>query len=118
MDEIEISPATEGTVYRYGVLEIPLPPGAEVEPTTWGINVAGLAGDENPVSLSEPIFTSGRRSYSVPVDELSTTRVFRQLVRFSQRGVFSMPPVRYFRMYQPNDKAFEAGFERRRVEVR
>ncbi len=118
LDEVVISPATVDVAYRYGVLEIPLPPGVEVEPTTWGINIGGLPGEDKPVNLSEPIFTPGRRSYSVPVDELSATRVYRHLVRFSQRGVFGLPPVRYFRMYRPNDKALEAGFTIRRVHVR
>lgn len=118
VDEIVISPATEDALYRYGVLEIPLPPGADVEPTTWGINVAGLTGEGKTVTLPEPIFTPGRRSYAIPVDALTTTRVYRHLVRFSQRGAFNLPPARYFRMYQPNDKALEAGFESRQVEVR
>lgn len=118
LDEIEISPTTSGIAYRYGVLEIPLPPGADVEPTTWAINIAGLPETDEPVSLPAPIFTPGRRSYSVPVDDLSEQQVYRHLVRFSQRGAFGLPPVRYFRMYQPNDKAIETGFEIRGVHVR
>ena len=33
--------------------------------------------------------------------------VLRQLVRFSLPGRFALPPVRYFRMYQPEAKAFQ-----------
>ena len=108
VDEIRIAPAAAGVAYRYGVLEIPLPPGAEVEPTTWGLNIAGLEDGPKPVSLPEPVFTTGRRSYSIPVDELTEPQVYRFLVRFGQRGGFGLPPVRYFRMYQPNEKGLEA----------
>lgn len=113
VDEIRIAPAAAGVAYRYGVLEIPLPPGAEVEPTTWGLNIAGLEEGPKPVSLPEPVFTAGRRSYSIPVDELTTPQVYRFLVRFSQRGGFGLPPVRYFRMYQPNEKGLETEAIRR-----
>ena len=109
VDEIRIAPAAAGVAYRYGVLEIPLPPGAEVEPTTWGLNIAGLEEGPKPVSLPEPVFTAGRRSYSIPVDALTGPQVYRFLIRFSQRGGFGLPPVRYFRMYQPNEKGLEAG---------
>jgi hypothetical protein len=108
VDEIRIAPAAAGVTYRYGVLEIPLPPGAEVEPTTWGLNIAGLEDGPKPVSLPEPVFTAGRRSYSIPVDPLVMPQVYRFLVRFGQRGSFGLPPVRYFRMYQPNEKGLEA----------
>jgi hypothetical protein len=118
VDEIRIAPAAEGVAYRYGVLEIPLPPGAEVEPTTWGLNITGLGEEPTPVNLSEPVFTTGRRSYSIPVDELTTPQVYQFLVRFSQRGDFGLPPVRYFRMYQPNEKGFETGLAIRRIDVR
>jgi len=60
------------------------------------------------VTLPEPVFTTGRRSYSIPVDALGMPQVYRFLVRFSQRGGFGLPPVRYFRMYQPNEKGLEA----------
>lgn len=118
VDEIRIAPAAAGIAYHYGVLEIPLPPGAEVEPTTWGLNIAGLDANQEPLSLPEPVFTTGRRSYSIPVDELATPQVYRFLIRFAQRGNFGLPPVRYFRMYQPNDKGLEAGPALRRIDVR
>jgi uncharacterized protein YfaS (alpha-2-macroglobulin family) len=116
VDEIRIAPAAAGVAYRYGVLEIPLPPGAEVEPTTWGLNIAGLEEGPKPVSLPEPVFTAGRRSYSIPVDALTGPQVYRFLIRFSQRGGFGLPPVRYFRMYQPNEKGLEADVGRINVQ--
>jgi hypothetical protein len=42
-----------------------------------------------------------------PVPALERPTVLRQLVRFSLPGRFALPPVRYFRMYQPEAKAFQ-----------
>lgn len=110
LDEIAISPPVN-VVYRYGVVDVALPPGADTEPMPWGIGITGL--EESPVSKSYP----GFQSYAVPIDELKEPMVFRQLVRFSQRGSFSMPPARFFRMYQPEEKAFERGTYIGRIEV-
>ena len=49
-----------------------------------------------------------RAFYALPVDSLQGTLVFRHLVRFSQKGEFSLPPARYQRMYAPQDQALEA----------
>ena len=46
-------------------------------------------------------------AYAVPVPELNGRVVIRHLVRFSQRGRFSLPPARFWRMYQPTEKSFE-----------
>ena len=35
-------------------------------------------------------------------------KVVRHLVRFGQKGSYQVPPMRYWRMYQPQDKAFQA----------
>ncbi len=45
LDEVTLT-VPEDTALRYGMLELPLPPGADVERTTWGIKISGLAGDE------------------------------------------------------------------------
>ena len=31
---------------RYGMIEVPLPPGADVERTTWGVQISGLNSEE------------------------------------------------------------------------
>jgi hypothetical protein len=111
LDVIAISPP-ENTVYKYGVVDVALPPGADTEPMPWGVVIAGV--EEGPEGRSYP----GFQSYSVPIDELKEPMVFRQLVRFSQRGSFNMPPARFFRMYQPEEKAFEPGAYVGRIEVR
>ena len=110
LDEIAVSPS-EGAFYRYGVVDVALPPGAETEPMLWGVGITGV--EESPQAKTYP----GFQSYSIPVDELTEPMVFRQLVRFSQRGSFNVPPVRFFRMYQPEEKAFESGAYVSRIEV-
>ena len=104
IDEFVLTPA-EQQVYRFGLLEAALPPGASVEPSTWGIQVAGLDGNEAPVSFSRAQYEEGELSYRVPVPELNGPLTVRQLLRFAERGRFHLPASRYFRMYQPADKA-------------
>jgi uncharacterized protein YfaS (alpha-2-macroglobulin family) len=116
VDEVRLS-VEAGRRMRYGVLEVPLPPGADVERTTWGIQVKRRGS----VSL-EPVERArhemGQLSYAVPVDLLEGSFTVRHLVRFSQRGRFELPPTRFFRMYEPDDKAFEdEGRSRRVVQV-
>ena len=43
----------------------------------------------------------------MPIDSLDGPLTIRHLVRFSQRGTFTLPPARLFRMYEPEDKALE-----------
>jgi uncharacterized protein YfaS (alpha-2-macroglobulin family) len=43
----------------------------------------------------------------VPVDSLDENGVtLRHLLRFSESGRFAVPPARYYRMYQPDAKAY------------
>jgi uncharacterized protein YfaS (alpha-2-macroglobulin family) len=49
----------------------------------------------------------GQLSYVVPVDELVESKVYRHLIRFSQKGEFLLPPIRYSRMYAPQEAATE-----------
>lgn len=86
-----------------------LPPGASVEPSTLGIQVAGLDGNETPVSFNRARYEEGELSYRLPVPELNGPLTVRQLLRFAERGRFNLPASRYFRMYQPADKAFTEG---------
>ncbi|MHC8317582.1 alpha-2-macroglobulin family protein [Pseudomonas sp. LB3P31] len=91
---------------RYGMLEVPLPPGADVERTTWGIKLMGKAGTE-PTALEKARFEPGQMAYAVPVDALSGELRLRHLVRFSQKGEFSLPPVRFTQVYAPQHQAQE-----------
>jgi len=110
VDEIVLTPR-EG-VYRYGLLEVPLPPGGEVEGTTWGLRIDGLPDPENKASGLQAFqrattYEMGMLSYHQPVVALERPAVLRQLVRFALPGRFSLPPVRFFRMYQPEAKALQ-----------
>jgi uncharacterized protein YfaS (alpha-2-macroglobulin family) len=91
---------------RYGMLEVPLPPGADVERTTWGIKLMGKAGIE-PTSLEKARFEPGQMAYAIPVDALSGELRLRHLVRFSQKGQFNLPPVRFTQVYAPQHQAME-----------
>ncbi|MFN3987551.1 MAG: alpha-2-macroglobulin family protein [Rhodocyclaceae bacterium] len=91
---------------RYGVLEVPLPPGADVERTTWGLQISGLGGTE-AAALERARHEPGNFGYTVPIDTLDGELRLRHLVRFSQKGEFQLPPARYWRMYLPDDQAWE-----------
>jgi uncharacterized protein YfaS (alpha-2-macroglobulin family) len=91
---------------RYGLLEVPLPPGADVERTTWGIKLMGKAGTE-PTALEKARFEPGQLAYAVPVDALSGELRLRHLVRFSQKGQFNLPSVRFTQVYAPQHQAQE-----------
>ncbi len=103
VDEITIRPSYNGK-YKFGLLEIPIPPGADIEQPTYGMKI--MSGD-NTVGISSAKFVTGDRFYSIPIEELDSSITFRFLIRFSQKGSFVLPRTRYFRMYDPTMKAFE-----------
>ncbi|WP_019581370.1 alpha-2-macroglobulin family protein [Pseudomonas mandelii] len=105
LDEVIITSKAEKPL-RYGMLEVPLPPGADVERTTWGIKLMGKAGTE-PTALEKARFEPGQMAYAVPVDALSGELRLRHLVRFSQKGQFNLPPVRFTQVYAPQHQAQE-----------
>ncbi|WP_437881689.1 alpha-2-macroglobulin family protein [Pseudomonas sp. LRF_L74] len=105
LDEVTLSTQQE-TPLRYGIVEVPLPPGADVERITWGIQVSGLDSEE-AAPLEKARHEPGQLLYAVPLDSLQGSVTVRHLVRFSQKGQFNLPPVRYQRMYAPQDQALE-----------
>lgn len=105
LDEVIIT-SKAAKPLRYGMLEVPLPPGADVERTTWGIKLQGKAGTE-PTALEKARFEPGQMAYAVPVDALSGELRLRHLVRFSQKGQFSLPPVKFTQVYAPQHQAQE-----------
>ena len=109
LDEIVVRPT--GPQYRYVLLEAPLPPGASVESTTWGIQVAGPNGELQ--ALERTRHEPTRYGYVVPIETLGEPVALRHLVRFAQKGRFVLPAARAYRMYQPDFKAFDAAGERR-----
>ncbi|HET8706616.1 MAG TPA: hypothetical protein VFM46_09970, partial [Pseudomonadales bacterium] len=96
----------EHTELKYGLVEIPLPPGADVEGTSWGISLRLDEKTEDLTPIEVTPYESGKMSYRVPVDKLSGPITISHLVRFSTPGKFELPPVRYWRMYAPNESAF------------
>ncbi|TWI70273.1 hypothetical protein IP91_01357 [Pseudoduganella lurida] len=102
LDEIRLKPAGGGK-QRFGMLEVPLPPGANVEQTTWGIVMAG----DKPAPLERARHAERPDGYTVPVDPLEGETVVRHLLRFGQKGSYVLPPARYYRVYQPEQKALE-----------
>ncbi|WP_371365124.1 alpha-2-macroglobulin [Pseudomonas sp. QL9] len=105
LDEVTVK-TEQANALRYGMLEVPLPPGADVERTTWGIQISGLGGTE-ATSLERARNEPGDLHYGIPVDSLAGELRFRHLVRFSQKGEFALPPARYVRLYAPSEQALE-----------
>lgn len=105
LDEIVLkSPADKPL--RYGLIEVPIPPGADVERTTWGIQLTP-AGSQQAAPLEKAQNETGQLLYAVPVDNLSGELHIRHLLRFSQKGRFNLPAVRYRHMYDPAKTALE-----------
>jgi alpha-2-macroglobulin len=113
LDEIKLSTTKP---QQFGMVEAPLPPGANVESTTWGINITSGSGSETE-ALPRATAETTAFGYGVPVETLSGESVVRHLVRFAQTGRFTLPPVRYYGMYTPMNKAVQA-LPRDTIEVR
>ncbi|MBF0135192.1 MAG: alpha-2-macroglobulin family protein [Magnetococcales bacterium] len=124
LDAITLDP--HGVNRRFGLLEVPLPPGAELEPFTWGMGVQGVEEDaaereaegEGEEAKGEPLLLPKTHaemiegSYVVPVPDFARgmrkkagVHTFRHLVRFPLRGSMNLPPVRYFSMVNPGEHA-------------
>ncbi|CTW67270.1 large extracellular alpha-helical protein [Escherichia coli] len=111
LDEITLT-SEQDAVLRYGQVEVPLPPGADVERTTWGISVnKPNAGKQQGQLLEKARNEMGELVYMVPVKELTGTVTFRHLLRFSQKGQFVLPPARYVRSYAPAQQSVAPGSE-------
>lgn len=95
------------TALHHALVEAALPPGASVEASTWGIDIA--SGADKVVSLERAQQQDIAQGYAVPLDVVAAgeTVSVRHLVRFAQRGQFSVPPVRLHRMYDPEAKALD-----------
>jgi uncharacterized protein YfaS (alpha-2-macroglobulin family) len=104
MDEITLKPAGNAR-HRFGLLEVALPPGASVESSTWGIR---LLGGAQPEALERARHVERRDGYAVPVETLAGELTVRHLLRFAQKGQYMLPASRFYRMYEPEQKAFEA----------
>ena len=118
LDEITLTSEQDAPL-RYGQVEVPLPPGADVERTTWGISV----NKPNTAKQQGQLLEKARNemselAYMVPVKEFAGTVTFHHLLRFSQKGQFVLPPVRYVRSYAPAQQSVAAGSEWRGMQVK
>lgn len=106
LDEITLE-SGEKTALRYGMVEVPLPPGADVESTTWGISIERSGKEKGSMQLEKARNENHDLGYMIPVDRLEGEAVFRHLLRFSQKGTFTLPAVRYQRSYAPEQQSAE-----------
>ncbi len=100
LDEITLK---SDSTHRHGLIEAPLPPGANVERGTWGIALTDEGPEPQPLGRARA--EEQRDRYGVPVDRLEGSVTVRHLLRVAQAGRFALPPARYYRMYQPEQKA-------------
>lgn len=105
LDQITVT-SPSSTPLNFGIVEAALPPGTAVDSSTWGVNIRYPKGKDYR-ALEKARFDLSPQGYTVPADKLKGTMVIRHLIRPAQTGTFALPPVRYFKMYQPDQKAFE-----------
>ncbi|MDR3055660.1 MAG: alpha-2-macroglobulin family protein [Zoogloeaceae bacterium] len=104
LDEITLNAKSE---HHYGIVEAPLPPGASIEHSTWGVD---LVDGEGVAAIERSKAEEQRDRYGVPVEYMGGgSATLRHLLRVAQSGRFVLPPARYYRMYQPEQKAYEDG---------
>lgn len=102
LDEIRLS--SEKTIH-YGIVEVPLPPGAHIEASTWGIYLTQGS------ALEAARFEEKKGAYVIPLDKFekngSGSYAIRHLLRLGQTGKYQMPAMRYWQMYQPTQQVWE-----------
>jgi uncharacterized protein YfaS (alpha-2-macroglobulin family) len=129
VDEITLTPQTDKQTFKFGLLEVPVPAGTEVESQRFGFQIDGLdaidkdaktdsdedapeAENGDPLLTSEGVLSADKIQqfadhYAVPIETLNGTMVIRHLIRLGQVGTFQLPAARFYRMYQPSAKAFD-----------
>ncbi|WES70681.1 alpha-2-macroglobulin [Superficieibacter sp. HKU1] len=118
LDEITLT-SEQTSPLRYGQVEVPLPPGADVERTTWGISIRKPGGKNQKGELLEKARNEiSELAYMIPVNTLTGTTTFRHLLRFSQKGKFVLPPVRYVRSYAPDQQSLAADTDWTEMQVK
>jgi alpha-2-macroglobulin len=98
LDEITLTPTQ---ALRYMVIEAALPAGAQVEPSTWGVDI------KDKGALPKANYQDLLGQYVVPVGNVSKTVVVQHLLRFSQRGEYKLPAARAYNMYSPDAQVVE-----------
>ncbi len=103
LDEVTLTPKGK---MNYGIVQIPLPPGGSVEKSSWGTQVRL---NKNSVIIDEKGTQEGVDYYSAALPHLHGEVKVYQLIRFSTKGRFTIPGVRYFKMYAPEQQAYSSG---------
>ncbi len=92
---------------QQGLVQIGLPPGASMEPSTWGVSVQ-FPGSAEPTPMNRAVGEATSTGYVVPVQLLRDAPLrFTHLLRFSQKGSYAVPRARFHLMYQPGAVAHE-----------
>ncbi len=105
VDELQLQASQ---TVRHALVELALPPGGMLEPSTWGVTLdEGKDGSAMPAATGEARPTG----YVVPVEllEPGKPQTIRHLVRLGQKGSHHLPAARMWRMYQPESQTSEAG---------
>ncbi len=100
---LDVVTVTPTQALAYALVELGLPPGASMEPTTWGLKF------DKDTPLERAVGEAVDGGYAVPIDAAAAGQplVRRHLVRFTQKGSFHVPASRLWRMYQPQAQAFD-----------
>jgi alpha-2-macroglobulin len=111
LEQIELK-SSGARALQQGLVQIGLPPGASMEPSTWGMTVQ-FPGAAAPTPLNRAVAEPTATGYAVPVQLLGDAPlVFTHLVRFAQKGSYTVPRARFHLMYQPGEVAHEAGADK------
>ncbi|UXI67589.1 MG2 domain-containing protein [Tahibacter amnicola] len=124
VDEIVLK--RDGAAVPYGLIEVPIPPGTQLEPQRFGFAIGGLSDLVEPGEGEEPLDVNGEpvlnaaavlspnraqvfdTYYAVPVEQLSGKHVVRHLLRLGGKGQYAVPKVRFVPMYTPATRAVES----------
>jgi uncharacterized protein YfaS (alpha-2-macroglobulin family) len=105
LDELQLQASQ---TVRHALVELALPPGGMLEPSTWGVTLdEGKDGADMPAATGEARPTG----YAVPVEllEPGKPQTIRHLIRLGQKGSHRLPAARMWRMYQPESQTRETG---------
>lgn len=104
---IETDESNKMARFDYGMIEVPLPPGVDVQTDLGKIQVVKVneSGSDQTIEIDE-VSRLGDLTYKIPVKELVGKKVFRHAIQFSAKGKYKLPMTRFFEMYAPDKKAY------------
>ncbi len=106
LEQIELKSDGKRSLQQ-GLVQVGLPPGASMEASTWGLSVQ-FPGNNEPTPLNRAVGEATSAGYLVPVQLLRDAPLrFTHLIRFSQKGSYTVPRARFHLMYQPGEVAHE-----------